>query len=183
MKTLIVILLLVAATTVSQSQNVTLLPEVKIGVSALNAKVIRSGDQFTIKIDKVHAPEFGKNPIAFMKSYLDMKSFIANLSDEEYDSYQVTFKSQKGNMVANFDDEGNLVNTRQSFKNILLPYNLRRDLYTAYQGWIMTKNKYDATTKGEIINKETYRITFRKGKQKENVTIDGNNKGLSVASN
>jgi hypothetical protein len=47
----------------------------------------------------------------------------------------------------------------------------------------MTKNKYRASTKGEVITKEVYRITLQNGKRKQTVKIGGNNTGISVASN
>ncbi|MCK0114692.1 hypothetical protein [Gelidibacter sp. F63206] len=183
MKTLIIILLLVLGTTVSQAQHVTHLDEVKVVKTALKSKFIKGNNEIIIKIENANVLEFTKNPIAFMYNHFDVQNFISELDLDKFDRYVVTLKSKDGYMVAKFDSDGELLNTRQSFKNILLPYDMRIELYKSYKGWTMTKNKYNATTKGEILNKEIYRISFRKGNQKQNVKINSNNDGVMVVSN
>ena len=183
MKTLIIFLFVVATTTLIQAQEVTRLGEVNIGFAPLNTEIIKTEDGFTFVIDNLYSTDFTSNPINFMFANFDIKNFITALEGNKYTSYEVAMKSSKGSMVANFDEDGNLIKTRQNFKDVLLPYPMILDVYKNYKGWTMTKNNYRATTKGEIITKETYRITLQNGNRKQKVKIEGNNRGTSLASN
>ena len=64
------------------------------------------------------------------------------------------------------------MSTRQNFKNILLPYNIRSEVYNSNKGWAMIKNKYNASSKGIILNKAIYKVTLENGTQKRNITIN-----------
>ncbi|TRO66927.1 hypothetical protein [Christiangramia sabulilitoris] len=181
MKTLIFSLLLIAATTFSQAQEIQL-EEAKVGFAPLDSKVERNGDEFSFKVAETYTGEFTKDPIAFMKANFDIKNFIA-AHDEEWDSYAVTFSSSKGYLSADFDKDGNLVSTFQKFKDIVLPLDVRREVYMANKGWTMTGNKYTASGSGEIIQKEVYKIKLVNGNQKRTMKIDPRASETSVAIN
>ena len=181
MKTLIFSLLLIAVTTFSQAQEITQLEEAKVGFAPLEAKITRDGDSFSYKVNEGYTGEFSKDAIGFMKANFDIKNFIAEYG-EEYDSYAVTFTSSKGYLSADFDDKGNLVKTYQKFKDIVLPLDVRREVYMANKGWTMTQNKYVASGRGDLLEKETYKIKLENGNQNRTMKIDPRS-GTSVASN
>ncbi|RZS90474.1 hypothetical protein [Aquimarina brevivitae] len=183
MKNLIIFLFAVVIAAVSQAQEVTQLDEVSIGFAPIDAKVIKTPDGFTFNSDKLSSRHFVSDPIGFMYENFDIENYIAALKKEDYDSYKVSLRSSNGSMVANFDESGNLISTHQSFTNVQLPHQIMKKVYKNYKGWTMTKNKYRASTKGEVINKEFYRITLQKGNKKQNVKLEGNKTGISVASN
>lgn len=183
MKTLIIFLFVVATATFSQAQEVTRLGEVKVGFAPINTKIIKTPNGFTFVIDKVRSIEFTSNPIGFMYDNFDIENFITTLDDDRYSNYEVSLECSRGSMVAFFDTEGNLMSTRQNFKDVLLPLAQRREVYKNYKGWTMTKNKYRATTKGKVITDETFKITLQKGDRKQRIKIAGNNQGISLASN
>ncbi|MBJ7881768.1 hypothetical protein [Gelidibacter salicanalis] len=183
MKTLIILLLFAVATTVGQAQELTHLEEVKVEKAPAKLKYFKTNNQVVIKVDRAYILEFTKNPIGFMNDHFDIHRLIATLDNSRINEYEVTLSSQKGFMVANFDKKGNLLKTYQNFNDVLLPYDMRNQLYNSYKGWTMTKNKYKATTKGVILNKETYRVTLQFGNRKQHVKIDGNNVGTVVARN
>ena len=183
MKTLIVSILLVLSLAVSQAQEVTILDEARIVFAPIDTDVSTDGDSFVYEIDEEYSGEFAENPIAFMNANFNIHEFIEQTEDKNYDSYLVTFRSTNGLLVADFDKKGNLVQTSQNFKNVKLPLDIRSELYDTHKGWTMVKNKYRATTKGEIIDKEVYRVSLVNGKDKQKLKIDGNGRGIGVASN
>jgi len=183
MKNLIIFLFVVAATSVNQAQEVNQLEAVNLGFAPHNTQIIKTPDGFKLYIDKVSSREFTKDPIGFMYENLDIKNFIEALQDENYYNYVVSLRANSGSMTATFDKIGNLVSTRQNFKNVLLPYHMRQSLFKNHKGWTMTKNKYLARTKGEVITNQVYRITLQNGKRKQKVKIEVNNKDTSIASN
>ncbi|TDU39739.1 hypothetical protein BXY82_1769 [Gelidibacter sediminis] len=183
MKTLIVLLLFVVATTVGQAQELTHLEEVKVEKAPAKRKYVKINDRVVFKVDRAHVLEFTKNPIGFMNDHFDIQRLIATFGNSRINEYEVTLSSQKGFMIANFDKKGNLLKTYQNFKDMLLPLNIRREIYNSHKGWTMTKNNYKAITKGEMLTKEQYRITMQNGNRKQTVKINGNAAGAVVASN
>lgn len=182
MKALIILLLFVVAT-VGQAQELTQLEEVKVEKALAKLKYVKINDRVVFKVDRAYVLEFTKNPIGFMNDHFDIHRLIATLDNSRINEYEVTLSSQKGFMVANFDKKGNLLKTYQNFKDMLLPLNIRREIYNSHEGWTMTKNNYKAITKGEILTKEQYRITMENGNRKQNVKISGNTTGTVVVSN
>jgi hypothetical protein len=136
-------------------------------------------DSFLVMVEENYAGEFSKDPIKFMKENFDIHSFISYLDEHsnsglqkrDHDYYRVTFKTDKGDLVAKFSKDGELEETSQSFKNILVPLNVRRDLYANYKGWNMVKNSYTASGKSDQIDKELYRIKLKNGNRSQIVKI------------
>ena len=174
MKTLIFSLLLIAVTLVghAQEQKVTELEEAEVGFAPLDVKITRDGDSFTYKIEEGYTGEFSKDAIGFMKANFNIQNFIAELENENYDSYLVTFKSGNGHLSADFDKDGNLVKTFQKFEDIVLPLDVRREVYISNKGWTMTSNKYIASGRGDLLEKEMYKIKLENGNQKRNIKLD-----------
>lgn len=184
MKTLIFTLLLVVVTSLSHAQKVTELEEAKVGFAPLDVEVSANGDSFTYKVAEAYTGEFVEDPIAFMKANFDIQNFIAAYEDRNFNSYQITFKSGQGFLKADFDKNGELQGTYQKFKNIVLPLEVRRDLYTATKGWTMTGNKYMASGRGDLLEREIYKVKLEKGNRKQTVKLDPrSNARSSVVSN
>lgn len=184
MKTLIFSLLLVVATSVSHAQKITELEEAKVGFAPLDIEVSEDGESFTYRVSEAYTGEFAKNPIAFMKANFDIQNFMTTYADRNYDSYHITFTSGQGYLKADYDKDGNLVRTYQKFKDILLPLDVRRDLYNATKGWTMTGNKYIASGRGDLLEKEMYTVKLENGNRKQTVKLDPrSNAGSSVVSN
>ncbi|SDR96973.1 hypothetical protein [Gramella sp. MAR_2010_147] len=186
MKTLIFSLLLIAGTLVghAQEQEITQLEEAKVGFAPLDAKITRIGDSFSYTVEETYSGEFSENAIAFMKANFDIKNFIAEFEGDKYSSYLVTFKSSKGYLSADFNHEGELVRTSQKFKDIVLPLDIRRELYMANKGWTMTSNKYIASGRGDVLDNEVYKVKLEMGNQKRNVKLDPRSvSGIAVAIN
>jgi hypothetical protein len=136
-------------------------------------------DSFLVKVEENYAGEFSKDPIKFMKENFDIHSFISFLDEQsnsglqkrDYLYYRVTFKTDKGDLVAKFSKEGELEETSQKFKNILVPSDIRRELYRSYKGWNMVKNTYTANGKSDQIDEELYRIKLKNGNRSQIVKI------------
>lgn len=172
MKTLIFSLVLVLVASMGYGQKITELEEAKVGFAPLNVEVDESGDNFSYTVTESYAGEFVKDPIAFMKANFDIQNFIATHEDRDYETFHITFSSGQGYLKADFNRSGDLVRTFQKFKDIVLPHDVRRELYSSYKGWNMTSNKYVASGRGELLEKEVYKIKLENGKQKQNIKLD-----------
>ena len=128
-------------------------------------------NEYQLRITEEYAGQFSSNPIAYVKKNFDINGFIAAIDNNDYDSFEVNFKSSKGFLNALYDKKGNLVSTFQEFKNIYVPKDIRDDLYSNYKGWTMVKNKYVASGKLDRIDKAEYRMRLERGKEHKNIKM------------
>lgn len=168
MKTLIFSFVLVLCAGFSQAQIIEL-EEARLSFSPVS---LNDENSYSVEVLENYVGEFEKDPLAFMKNNFDIKEFIANVQSENYESYLVSFRSRKGELRAEFDKVGTLLNTNLKFKNILLPRDIRNQLYVEHKGWTMVKNVHIASSLKGVVNKDLYRITMVNGKQKKNLKID-----------
>ena len=183
MKTLIISIMLSFTAAVISAQEVTVLDEARLFYAPLNVTVAQDGDSYTYNIKESQSRQFARDPIGFMKANFDIQSFIAQTANKNYHSYLVSFNSANGSLEADFDKEGKLLETRQQFKNVLLPANIRNNVYKDHQGYTLTKANYSARTKGEILANATYKIKLENGKDKQTLKIDARESGVGVAVN
>lgn len=188
MKNVIIYSLLLFWVVSAKAQEVTQLEQTTISFEPFVTDVISYLDNHSFMIKEDYAVEFSENPINFMKENFNIKSFITYLDGRKstdlqksyYESYQVTFSSNKGYLDAKFSKDGELEETAQNFKNILLPLNVRRELYTSYKGWNQVKNTYTASGKSDQIDKELYRIKIKNGNRSQIVKIVPDRMGRDI---
>ena len=178
MRKLVILFLLVGMTT-GQSQIIQL-DEARVNASSVK---LNADGELKFSVVESYSNEFVKNPIAFMKKNFDIKLVMEEMKDKNYDTYEVEFRSQKGHLTANFDREGTLLGTVQAFRDIAVPINVARELVRNHKGWTMTKNQYLASGKGDLIDKELFRITLRNGEDTRRIKIIPDRSSRGLASN
>lgn len=160
------------------------------GISAGQAQVIQLDEaRITVQINPMEAAsndvesklavmedfngQFHSNPLLFIKKNFKVAPYILELQNggEEYDSYLVEFRSEKGKLQARYSEEGELLSTTQRFKNIVVPRAIAHQLYRDHKGWAMVKNTYTASGQGDNLDKELYRIKMKNGKKSQIVKI------------
>lgn len=183
MKTLIIFIMFSLTAALMCAQEVTVLDEARLFYAPLNAEISQQGDSYIYKIKESAGQKFARNPIAFMKANFNIQSFIRQTAKENYHGYLVTFISNNGSLEADFDKNGKLLQTRQQFNDVILPSEIRNDVFKNYSGYSLKKAKYSARTDGEILAKATYSIQLDNGKKKQNLKIDARSNGIGVAIN
>lgn len=183
MKTLAIYVTLALWAGIMNAQEVIALPETKIGVSSLTSSY-ENGNKFTYAIKDTYKGEFESDPMAFVKKHFNIQEIIEQVGHRDFNSYEVSFKTRKGELRVDFDEKGNLVRTSQEFENIVLPMELLHQLYRDYKGWAMVNNKHSARGKKDKIEKEVYRIKLEKGNKRKTINIrPASNNGSEVAFN
>jgi len=171
MKTLIVFLLIVCGVFTGQAQVVTQLKETKIEFAPYTIIATSDLDTYNVVLNEKYTGQFSNNALKFVKENFNAKKLIQSINEPGYDSYLVSFKSSKGFLNANYSKDGKLGASHQMFKDVLLPLEIRRELYTNHKGWTMVKNKYVASGNGDKLNKEIYRINLKKDNKRQNIKI------------
>jgi len=171
MKNLIVFLFIVCGIATGQAQKVTQLKETKVEFAPYSIIPTSDIDIYKVVVNENYKGQFSLNALKFVKENFDANELIQAINNPDYDSYLISFRSSKGFLDATYSKDGKLVNSHQMFKDVVLPQEIRRELYTNYKGWTMAKNKYVASGNGDKLNKEIYRINLKKDNKKKNIKI------------
>ncbi|WP_051286356.1 hypothetical protein [Salinimicrobium terrae] len=166
MKTLIFYLVMLVLGT-GHAQEFTELKEAKVEFIPVTSDVEGDGNRFYFKVKESAVGEFEKDPLAFMDTHFNINNLSSELKHEQYDSYEVSFVSRKGFLIADFNKRGNLLKTASRFKNIVLPEKLRHDLYRDHKGWKMTKNIHITNSRNGMVGKDIFKVILENGKDRK----------------
>lgn len=182
MKTVIFYLVLMVLGT-GHAQEITELKEAKVGFAPLSSEVKRDGNSFSFYVKESAVGEFEKDPLTFMESNFNIENLIKAVAHENFKNFNVQFKSSKGFLKANFNQDGDLVKSISKFENIILPENLMHDLYRDHKGWEMTKNVHVTISKNGMVQKDYFKVKLENGKETKKINLEGRMEGTEVASN
>jgi len=172
MKRVILLFFVLCGIATMQAQEVIQLDEAKINFAYDEIAMDSDLNSVKLIVNEAYTGEFSKNPIRFVKESFDFNAFLDAVSNkDEYDEFLVTFNTAKGFLEAHYTNEGEMVSTYQSFKNIVLPPAVRNQLYNGNKGWTMISNKYVASGKSDRIDKEVYKIRLENGNKRKSVKI------------
>lgn len=172
MKKIIFILSLALTATICNGQEVIELKEAQVNFKPVTTNVFGKANSFSVNIKETENGEFEKDPVAFMDKYFDINQLLKEIGNNKYESYDVTFRSRKGELNAKFDDKGALLSTFLRFENILVPNALSHQLYRDHKGWEMVKNLHVAKGKNGVMELDYYRITMKNGNKKKTFKIN-----------
>ena len=86
--------------------------------------------------------------------------------------FNVTFKSDRGYIVASYDNKGKVVLTRERFRNMALPKQLLVAIGKKYPGWVVDKTSYSLVYNRGIETAKTYKVKLRNGRQVKRLKVD-----------
>ncbi|MEG9326849.1 hypothetical protein V6B16_02785 [Salinimicrobium catena] len=178
MKTLILCLLLMGFTAIGHSQIV--LEETRVDYVPYSMKVDPVTNSVTLKIPESYYGEFQEDPLAFIEDNFSIDQFIRENEEHDFDSYEVYFKSMKGNVKASYDKDGEMVSTYQRFKNVNLPDDVKLEILRQFRHSRVLKNSHVVTSKNWMIDKEFYKVKIQDGDKVRRLRIDRNTQGLSL---
>lgn len=170
MKKFITVILLFGWVLSSYSQKVIQLEETKLNFEPTAKILFEDYANGIVKVRENYAVQFQSDAIKFMKENFDVLRYIEESGINSGDII-VTAKSSKGYLRAVYNDDGNLVQTFQKFKDIALPPDVRNEVYNNYKGWTMSSNKFIASGRGEKLENQKYVVTMQKGKQKDKFKV------------
>lgn len=183
MKTIAIYFVLMFWATVTNAQEITVLNEARVDFEPISLEVTSDGDSYSFVISEKFRGEFENNPIRFTQKHFNIQNFISEVQHRNFDSYEVTFKSSRGSFWATFDEGGNLKKSSHRFKDVILPDELRHQLYRDYKGWKMVKNLHIAKGENGLVKKDFYKIELQNGKETKRIKIDADKPGeVEVAS-
>lgn len=158
----------------SYSQKVIQLEETELIFEPTAQVVFEDYSNGIIRVKENYAKEFQEDAIKFLVENFNIHQFMRE-SQEKYDEIKVTVKSSNGILMANYDKNGNLVDTYQKFRDVPLPSDIRNQVFGTHgSGWTMLKNNYVATGLNKSIDEETYIVHMKNGNKKDKLKITPN---------
>jgi hypothetical protein len=183
MKKLIFYLVLVLFAGITNAQEFTELEQAEVEFSPLTSELIRNGNNFSYTVKENYSGEFESDPLEFVKTHFNIKNLISHNQVERIENYFVTFKSKKGSVSADFNNEGDLLKSTSRFKNIALPRELRHQLYKDHKGWIMVSNIHITHGRNGVVDSDSYKVKLVNGKERKNVIFEAPVRGIVLAGN
>lgn len=98
----------------------------------------------------------------------------AKFDSENLSNYQITISSKDQNMVAYYDEDGNLLSTVEYLKNIEPPVEITRSLASTYPGWKLSKTSFHMAKYQHGKTKEQYNLVLTKDGKKKHIHTDMN---------
>lgn len=164
MKTFIIILVFLAVTTSSYSQDTG-----KIKIEELPEVIIkRAGKDFSVYLPS-------NSPDQRVKT-VEQKFIAYDLGKdaEGAEEYLVLMQVKNGSLAATYDDKGKLVRVVENFKNVKLPSQVIYSVYRTYPGWTIVNDKFLYTQeKGDVIKKQ-YNLKIKKDKDVVRLVVKPN---------
>lgn len=93
--------------------------------------------------------------------------------DSRRDPFKVMFNSNKGNVSVVFDNNGQVITSQETYKDVSLPLQLKKVIYHRYKEWNIINTKYKVSYEQNSDVKRTYHITLKKGEEEKRIKIDG----------
>ncbi|MEO9891349.1 hypothetical protein [Aurantibacter sp.] len=142
-----------------------------------------SWENIEIKCENVNLSPVNENYLNKVKvgeiasRVISLQNTVAQFNPLESSLYKskkcyITFKREKGKIVANFDRNGKLLNSYERFENVIFPKSVQKAIYKEYPGWYMLNNIYiiDYTHNKEV--KKMYKVRIGNGLSKKNIKLD-----------
>lgn len=156
------------------SAQVTELKEARVGFDPLLPEIVVSGNTYRITPKEKYAGEFEQDPMAYLNNYCNIEAFIDLVQDDNTSEYVVDIKSDKGNMQAKYCGEGNLKKVTCKLKNVLLPEDIREEVYRKYKGWIIVQNVHVVKGRNGKVGAEYYKIKLENNGRFQTLRINRN---------
>jgi hypothetical protein len=180
MKKLLAGLLLICFTGVVQAQ-IEELKEATIDYRPVSMKLDPGTQSVTIDIPEEYVGEFQNDPLAFMKKKFNVNQLIQENEGSDYTDYQVFFNTQKGYMVATYDEDGDLLSTFQRFEDAQLPNEARQKIMKKSKNARVIGVKHIVITDGWDIDKEFYKVKLQDGDKTRRIRLNQTPRGITMA--
>jgi len=96
----------------------------------------------------------------------------AKFNNQIKESFEVVFKATNGSIKAQYNRDGKILSARESFKNVVLPVEVRKRAFQGNDGWVMSGNRYASLYKNNDLINKFYKIKLRKGDNKKNLVVN-----------
>ncbi|MBD0776829.1 hypothetical protein HPE56_03395 [Maribacter sp. ANRC-HE7] len=114
--------------------------------------------------------EYDAIPIEYIDEEVYLNPDINSLSD--YDTFEITLTGKKGELLATYDSNGNLLQITEKLKDITPPLAVRKAIAKEFPEWSLVKDHYSLVRYTNSKKKERYRMVLENHGKKITVHTD-----------
>lgn len=104
-------------------------------------------------------------------SYWDLTQ-LEKFREQKDQPLQVTFKSPQGSIVTSYDMDGEILTSKERFRDFALPYTVSASIVKKYPNWSIGKSRYSLLYTKADEPKKRFRVQITKGDQKKWIEVD-----------
>lgn len=93
--------------------------------------------------------------------------------DGRNELFTTQFNSNKGSVEVSYDNKGTIIKTKEVYRDIAIPIQLKKVIYHRYKDWNIVQSKYYVTYTKDSALKKHFEITIKNGDQKKRIKIKG----------
>lgn len=95
-----------------------------------------------------------------------------SVNPTDMDGYEIVLTSKGEKLVANYDDNGHLMSTEESLRNVAPPLAVSRSVQSSYPGWTISRDSYHMTKLSDGETAENYKLLLTKDGKKKHIYTD-----------
>lgn len=96
----------------------------------------------------------------------------SEIYDSNFEAYEVMFEQTNGSIMATYDQNGQIIESLERFKDITLPLNIREQLAIQHPGWTIHSDVYLVSYYRDKEMEKKCKIQLRKDGKKKNIKLD-----------
>lgn len=172
MKHVMIILLMFGAIGLTRAQKTEELKEATIDYIRTDMRMDPNTRAVGLTIPESSYGEFKNAPLTFIKNKFSPYQLVRENEDQNYDTYEVYFNTDKGYVVAKYDEDGDLLSTFQRFNDIQLPEKAREEIMKKMgRDTEIMETKMTAVSEGWNVTKQIYRVDLKSNGKTERVKL------------
>lgn len=167
MKTLLIGLSILGLTHLSHAQK----PEShvnKVHLEEIVVSPMKNGDYYA----SVHDPHASSKVGLLEEQARNFDIKTLDFYNTTFDYYEIMFTTNEGEVIAVYDDNGDLVKAVEKFEDVQLPEDVRKTLSRDYPEWRLNSTVYRVHYYNNKADKKIYNIQLKKDGDKINLKID-----------
>lgn len=88
--------------------------------------------------------------------------------------YQITFKDEQSELIVNYNAKGEIITSKENYKNIKLPYAIASKITRDFPSWRIEHNTYKINYSRNRNVHKVFSIRLSKGVKTKTIKIDSN---------
>lgn len=161
--------------------------ELIASVDVLGQNIMSESNNRIHKISSVETHYFNRvKPLNNSKIVRNLENEIANYDiksnsiydDSEKATYQVSFKRKSAKAYVTFNNDGEILNSKETYKNVNLPLILRIKILKEHPAYTVSSNKVSISYYKFLGASISYKVIISKGKDKKCLKVDQNYKSI-----
>ena len=111
-----------------------------------------------------------------VREYQNMASEYDVTKSYQFDGrnspFTLVFRTEKGTITANYDANGEVISSKEQFRNVAPPTDMVKKVLSEYDGWKLVKSNYYVSYNKNKSTVAYHTLQITNGKKKKSISMD-----------